>query len=104
MAAAQIELGSVLKDALHFAHWTLEGTLDEVDDELANRAPAGRANPIGACFMHVLFSEDRLVNRPKIRGQAGEPLYATTFRDRPGADKHEPAWGTGDLGGWYHSV
>jgi hypothetical protein len=97
-----VELATVLRDALHMAHWILDGTMADVTDAIANREPGGKANPIGACYMHVLFTEDGLLNRPKVRAQP--PLFESSWSDRTGADQLEPKWGQGDLGAWYHSV
>ena len=72
----------------------------DVTDEIANRPAPGRANPIGASYMHVVLGEDRNLNG-RIRQV---PLLATSsFAGRPGVDKLPPPPGT-DLGEWYHTV
>lgn len=94
-------LASVLADALKAAHWVLEGTMADVTDEIVNRLPAGQANPIGAAYMHVLFSEDWLINRPKIRNTP--TLFSTTWAGKTGADRLEPGPGA-EMAAWYRSV
>ena len=74
----------------------------DVTADVAARLPTGTANPVGACYMHVLHSEDRLINRPRFRD--AQPLYTTTWAGRNGADPLEPDSGGGDIGDWYRSV
>jgi hypothetical protein len=94
-------LRATLKSALEFAHQLLEGTMADVDDDLANRQPQGRANSIGSCYAHVALSEDYIVNG-MLRG--GSPLSDGEWSGRIGVDKPQP-WTNGeDLGKWYHSV
>lgn len=101
MAQSMVETASVLKEALGLAHWIMDGTMADVDQELANRQPAGAANSIGSTYMHFAFSEDWFVNNV-IRQQA--KLAEATFEGRTGADKPEPPMGQGLLGDWYHTV
>ena len=95
-------LKSIVKGAMDFAHTqVLEGTMADVDDELANRQPAGNANSIGSSYAHTVLSEDYIVNA-MLRG--GTPLSDGEWAGRTGTDKPQP-WGSGeDLGEWYHSV
>lgn len=93
--------GEVVLGSLKMAHQILEGTMAGVDDELANRPVAGRANPIGACYLHIAISEDHMVHEIV---QGSEPLYAGAWAGRFGGDRMEPRQGEGDLGDWYHSV
>ncbi len=101
MPSAASPLRTTLVRAMEFAHQVLEGTVADVDDELANRQPQGRANSIGSCYMHVLLSEDAIVNQ-MLRGET--PLSETTWSGRTGADKPQPWTSPEDLGAWYHSV
>ena len=94
-------LRTTLIRALELAHQGLEGTVADVDDELANRQPSGRANSVGSCYMHVLLSEDAIVNQ-MLGG--GSQLSETTWAGRTGADRPQ-AWDSEEaLGKWYHSV
>lgn len=101
MAAARSILGPTLRDALHTAHWMLDGTMADVTDEIANRPVAGTANLIGASYMHVLLSEDHLINRPQVRDT--RPLCSTTWSGRTGADKLEPEKRE-DMAEWFRTV
>ncbi len=102
MPSSASPLRSTIKSALEFAHQqVLEGTMADVDDELANRQPQGNANSIGASYVHTILSEDVIVNG-MLRG--GTPLSDGEWSGRTGADKPQP-WASGeDLGKWYHSV
>jgi DinB superfamily len=51
-----------LRAQLKSAHDWLEGTLQGVDDELANAVPAGKVATIGANYAHVTTFEDFLFN------------------------------------------
>lgn len=103
MTTSLVTIPSVLRGALDFAHQVLEGTMADVDDDLANRPTGNQANPIGTSYAHLVLSEDAIVNGI-LRGQA--PLYATTEADRTGCDRPMPFPGfvEGDLGEWYHSA
>jgi hypothetical protein len=99
---ASIAVRDVLKDALEFAHrYVLEGTMEGVDDELANRRQDGTANSIGSTYAHVVLSEDHIVNR-MIRGET--PLSEDSWAGRTGVDRPMP-WSSVDaLRDWYGSV
>jgi hypothetical protein len=94
---------AVLRAALDAAHRTMEGTMAGVDDDIANRAAPGNANPIGASYAHAVIAEDGIVNG-MLQGQA--PLWATSWAGKTGTDKPMPIPGgpEGDIGEWYHSV
>lgn len=100
MSTTTITIQSVLKAALEYAHrQVLEGTMADVDDELANRPSGSRANPIGAAYAHLVLSEDAILNG-MLRGRS--PLSAGSWAGRTGVDK--PMSFEDDLGEWYHSV
>ena len=103
MSASVLTTQSTLGSALESAHHVLEGTVSDVDDDLANSPVRGNANPIGASYAHVAFSEDAIVNG-LFKGQS--PFFATSWAGRTGTDKPQPMRGMveGDLGDWYHSV
>ncbi len=101
MPGSSSPLRSTLKSAVEFAHQVLEGTMADVDDELANRQPQGNANSIGSSYAHTILSEDAIVNG-MLRG--GAPLSDGDWSGRTGVDRPQP-WTSGeDLGKWYHSV
>ena len=97
----ELSVTEVLTGALHMAHYALEGTIEGVDDAVANRLPPGQANPIGAAYLHVLFSEDYLVN---VSMRKGQPMFAGEWAGRTGADRMPPGPAHGDIGEWYRSV
>lgn len=92
----------VLKTALDFAHrYLLEGTMEGVDSELANRQPDGTANSIGSTYAHVVLSEDQIVNS-MLAGAT--PLSAGAWAGRTGVDR-EMSWsGAEALNEWYRTV
>jgi hypothetical protein len=102
-ATSGITAAQVLRGALESAHQTLEGTMADVDDELANRPAPGVANPIGASYAHAVLVEDAIVNG-MLQGQA--PLWAGAWAGRTGTDRPMPmaTLVEGDLGEWYHAV
>ena len=77
-----ITVAQLLRDALENAHQTLEATMSDVTDEIANRPAPGNANPVGACYAHAVIAEDGIVNG-LLRGQA--PLFAGSWAGRTGA-------------------
>ena len=62
MPASMLTAQQVLKAALEAAHGTLETTMADVDDDLANRPAPGVTNPIGSSYAHVALAEDAIVN------------------------------------------
>ena len=95
---------SILRTALEFAHRTvMEGTMADVDQELANRPTDSRANPIGASYAHAICAEDAIVNG-MLKGE--QPLFAGSWAGRTGMDMPMPWPGLaeGDTGEWYQSV
>lgn len=99
-AGSGLTVGEVLSGAVKMAHWVLQGTTADVDDELANRPAAGMANPIGSCYLHIAVTEDHFVATL----QGAQALYEGEYADRFGGDKMEPHQGEGDLGDWYRTV
>lgn len=93
----------LLRATLETAHQTLEATMSDVTDEIANRPAPGNANPIGSCYAHAVLAEDGVVSGI-LKGQA--PLFASSWAGRTGTDKPMPMPGLveGDMGEWYKSV
>ena len=82
-----------LRAAYKSAHEFLEGTVADVTAEQAQWQPPGKANPIGAEYAHVLFSEDGVLGA-MIGG--GAPLMAGRFAGKTGASApmpQPPNWG-----------
>src|SRR5471030_2428798 len=92
-----------LQAALVLAHRTLESTVADVDDELANRPVPGVANPIGSSYAHSVLTEDIVVNGML---QEQPTLWNTSWAGKTGTDKPMPMPGMvpGNLGEWYHTV
>jgi len=98
-----LTVAQLLRGTLDSAHETLEATMSDVTDEVANRAAPGNANPVGSCYAHAVIAEDGIVNG-LIRGQA--PLFASSWAGRTGTDRPMPMPGMveGDMGEWYKTV
>ena len=95
-------LQDTLAQALDFAHrYVLEGTVEGVDDELANRRPGGRSNSIGSTYAHLVLSEDQIVNG-MLKGS--KPLSDGDWAGRTGVDRPMPWSSTEALAEWYRTV
>lgn len=100
--APALRIQEILAASLDFAHrQILEGTIEGVNGELANRAPGGSANPIGTTYAHVVLSEDFIVNGML---RAGEPLSETSWAGRTGVDRPMPWSSVEALAEWYRSA
>ncbi len=107
-AASGITAAQLLRGELEAAHQLLEGTIADVDDELANRPAPGVANPIGASYAHAVLAEDAVVHG-LLQGQP--PMWTGSWAGRTGTDLpvvlssgEWPGAVPGDLGAWYHTV
>ena len=52
----------LLRQQFQAFHHFLEGTVADVSPEVGQLQPGGTAMPIGAVYVHVVNSEDRLLN------------------------------------------
>jgi hypothetical protein len=93
MTATQGAAG-LLRQQFAGAHNWLEGTMAGVTDDVANWQPAGRANPIGAEYLHHVTGEDFFING-LLKG--GAPLLASTHAGQIGVSEAPPP---GDWSGW----
>jgi len=85
-----------LRAQLRFAHHWLDGTLNGVDDTLANDIPpGGKVATIGANYAHVVTAEDYFVN---VLLTGGTPLM---LRMSPGISEPPPP---GTWVEWGHNV
>lgn len=73
------------------AHEWLEGTMQDVNNEIAHWVPPGTAHPIGSRYAHMAVSEDIAVNATLINGQ---PLYGETWAGRTGIPNPQDAFVT----------
>lgn len=87
---------SVLRQQLKEAHNWLEVTMEGVTAEQAHWKPQGKANPIAACYVHVVLAEDFLVNA---LFKGGAPLAASTWLGKTGISEMPPLPGEG--GSWF---
>jgi hypothetical protein len=78
---------STLRDYFKFARNWFEGTMQGVTPELAHWQAGGKTQPIGANYIHVLTSEDLLMNAV-IRGDV--PLMASTYAGKAGFNEAPP--------------
>jgi DinB superfamily len=98
-----LTVADLLRAALGAAHETLEGTMSDVTDEIANRPAPGSSNSAGSSYAHALLAEDGVVNGI-LRGQ--NPLLVSSWAGRTGTDRPMPMPGMveGDMGEWYREV
>lgn len=118
---------SALKAALVVTHQWAEGTLDDIDDELANRPGIGLSHSIAAIVAHVVLLEDAMLNHFCDTGEplvvpnwAGPtcpycsqdgmvhptPLFASSWAGRTGVNPLLPRRGSSEAEflQWYRSV
>lgn len=89
-----------LRENIGTTRWLVDGTMEGVTNELANKQPGGAANPIGALYAHVVASEDMMINGLL---QGKPPIAATGFAGKTGMSEMPP---TEDALGpaWFKSV
>lgn len=78
---------TLLRQQLQSAHYSMEGTMADVTPEQAHWPPAGRANPIGASYAHVITGEDLVING--MLKQAA-PLFASSWAGKTGMSEPMP--------------
>jgi hypothetical protein len=78
---------SVLRGYLKFARDWFERTMGSVTPELARWQPPGKPHPIGANYVHVVTSEDFLINGIVL---GSTPLMASTYAGNTGFDQAPP--------------
>jgi DinB superfamily len=86
-----VDIITLLRTQLRAAHEYLEGTMDGVTTAQAQWIPPGTATPIGANYIHMVQSEDAIMNQLL---QHKEMLGATTWADKLGASEPHPPPGT----------
>jgi hypothetical protein len=78
---------TILQGYFTLARNWFEGTMQGVTPELAHWQPPGKTQPIGANYIHVLTTEDFLINGI-VRG--GAPLMASGFAGKSGFSEPPP--------------
>lgn len=77
----------MLRQQFQLFHQMLEGTVADVGPEIGQLQPGGAAMPVGAIYMHVISSEDRILNG-LVKGEP--PLEMTTWAGKTGASEPAP--------------
>jgi hypothetical protein len=81
---------ALLRSVVADARRVLDGTMADVTQEQADYIPPGIANPIGATYAHVLWSEDMTVQGMFRQMQ---PLFASNWAGRTGLSEPMPSPG-----------
>jgi hypothetical protein len=81
---------ALLRQVVADARQVLEGTMADVTQAQADFAPPGIANPLGATYAHVVWSEDMVVQGMFRQTQ---PLFASTWAGRTGLSEPMPGPG-----------
>ncbi len=77
----------LLKEQFKVAHEFLEGTMQEVDDSVAHKMPAGKAHNIASLYAHLFASEDMLLNSVL---QGKPSFFATNWAEKTGMSEMMP--------------
>jgi hypothetical protein len=78
---------AMLREIARAARNVLDGTMADVTQAQADFIPPGIANPLGATYAHVIWSEDMIV-QGMFKGDA--PLYASTWANQTGLSEPMP--------------
>jgi hypothetical protein len=100
-ASTRVQL---LRSVVSDARKILDGTMADVTQAQAEFIPPGIANPLGATYAHVVWSEDMVV-QGMFKG--GAPLFASTWASRTGLSEPMPMPGPEtwpDYGPWTRRV
>jgi hypothetical protein len=103
MHTAASSRAALLRSIVADARNVLDGTIADVTQAQAEFAPPGIANPLGATYAHVVWSEDMVV-----QGMLRQlpPLFASTWAGRTGLSEPMPAPGPqwADYAAWTRRV
>ena len=78
---------TLLREQIRGAHEYLDDTMSDVTPEQAQWIPPGKATPIGANYIHLVQTEDALIQT--LRGR--EMLGTSEWAGRIGASEPQPA-------------
>ena len=81
---------ALLRRIVSDARSVLDGTMADVTQAQVEYAPPGLANPLGATYAHVVWSEDMVVQGMCRQAQ---PLFASTWAGRTGLSEPMPSPG-----------
>ena len=90
MTTATTSRLALLQRIVTDARAVLEGTMADVTQAQADYAPPGVANPLGATYAHVVWSEDMIVQGIFRQTQ---PLFAVDWATRTGLSEPMPSPG-----------
>src|SRR5215208_4868301 len=90
MTTATTSRLALLQRIVTDARAVLEGTMADVTQAQADYAPPGIANPLGATYAHVVWSEDMIVQGMFRQTQ---PLFAADWATRTGLSEPMPSPG-----------
>jgi hypothetical protein len=103
-ASASLTRTELLGAIVRAARKVLDDTMADVTQAQADFIPPGIANPLGATYAHVIWSEDMIVQG---MFQGGAPLFASTWAGRTGLSEPMPMPGGEtwrDYGPWTRRV
>jgi hypothetical protein len=94
---------SLLREQLRAAHEYLDETMADVTPEQLQWIPPGRATPLGANYLHLVQTEDAIINQAL---QNIEPLAAGAWAGKLGASEPMPTppWEEADYMAWSRRV
>ena len=92
---------ALLREQFQKAHEVLEATMSDVTPEQAHWMPPGKANPLGASYVHVVISEDAFL-AGMATGRA--PLYTNSWAGKVGISEPRPAPGETSWDQWARRV
>src|SRR5215210_6857634 len=94
---------TLLREALRGAHQYLDATMADVTSEQAQWMPPGKATPIGANYIHLVQTEDWIVNEVL---RQREMLGKGEWADKLGASESQPAspWEEAEYFAWSRRV
>src|SRR5712671_1835249 len=81
---------ALLRSVVADARSVLDGTMADVSQVQADFTPPGIANPLGATYAHVVWSEDMVVQGML---RQAPPLFASTWSGRTGLSEPMPSPG-----------
>jgi hypothetical protein len=81
---------ALLRNVVAGARQVLDGTMADVTQAQADYMPSGLANPLGATYAHVVWTEDMVV-QGMFRQAA--PLFASSWAGRTGLSEPMPSPG-----------
>jgi hypothetical protein len=94
---------SLLREQVRAAHEYLDETMADVTAEQAQWAPPGKATPLGANYLHLIQTEDMIINGAL---QKKQTLAESTWAGKIGASEPMPTppWEEADYFAWSRRV